>query len=388
MRVLIAEDEMITRRTIERNLSAWGHTVCAVGDGQAAIEEYASGEYDLVISDWDMPRLTGIELVERIRAFRDRPFVYVMMLTGRDDEADIVAGLEAGADDYLAKPFRRDELRARVHAGERVIRVERSLSDHIQELRASQERIKNDLDAAAKLQQGVLPAADLGHDAVTTAWRYVPCDELGGDALGMTIVGGRYLIAYLLDVSGHGVPASLLSYSASLAANEATAHLKPDAVIDPAAVAQSMNERFVFETMGGRFFTMFYSVTDLASGVMTFVSAGHPPPFRCNDGTVREVADTPCLPIGVLAEETYTSGRIELEPGDRVFVFSDGLIEQPGDDGMFGLERLGTAFGAASEHPLGDAIDQTVQHLQTWSGRPLEDDISIAAIEWQGPSRA
>jgi len=215
MRILIAEDERITRTTLARQLQAWGHEVTAAEDGQQAWEQLdGAAAFDIVITDWEMPRLSGPELVGRIRAAPGGAYTYVIILTSRSDKADIVNGIEAGADDFVSKPFDREELRVRLLAGERVVRLERALTLQNAELRDASERIRSGLRAAARVQQSMLPRQNIVTPHVGTAWKYVPTDELAGDAIGLYLIDDRYLVAYVLDVSGHGVPAALLSVSA------------------------------------------------------------------------------------------------------------------------------------------------------------------------------
>lgn len=388
MRVLLAEDETITRRTVERHLTSWGHDVVAAADGQEAIEAYERSEFDLIISDWDMPRMAGIDVVRRIRAVQGRQFVYVMMLTGRDDSNDIVEGLDAGADDYLSKPFKKDELRARLHAGERVIRIERALSETVDQLRHSQARMKRDLDAAANLQQMLLPRRDLQHPAIKTAWRYQPCDELGGDALGFELIDDRYLVAYLLDVSGHGVPAALLSYSASQslasAAGLTVVRRGSDLeIVSPREVARALNDRFGMDGTGGRFFTMCYATLDLTTGQMEYVCAGHQPPLLYRGGKRVEMGETHGFPIGIVAGEGYDCSTIQLERGDRIYLHSDGLNEQlNADDEMFGDDRVRTILAGSLDKDAGDAIDELLAAIDAWGGGTFHDDTSVASIDW------
>src|SRR4051794_38874622 len=214
MRILIAEDDRITRTSLARQLRAWGHDVADAEDGQAAWDQFAAGEFDLVITDWEMPRLSGVDLVRQIREQPGPLYTYVILLPSRGDKCDVVSGIEAGADDYVSKPFDREELRVRLLAGERVVRLERALGRQNAELRAANERIRGGLLAAARVQESMLPRANITTPHVRTAWSYVPTDELAGDAVGLYLIEDRYLVAYVLDVSGHGVPAALLSVSA------------------------------------------------------------------------------------------------------------------------------------------------------------------------------
>src|SRR5262249_48356757 len=105
MQILIAEDERITRTMLVRQLEIWGHTGVAAEDGQQALDQFRSGSFDIVITDWEMPRLSGLELIQRVREAASSTYVYVIMLTGRSDKSDVVRGIEAGADDFVSKPF-------------------------------------------------------------------------------------------------------------------------------------------------------------------------------------------------------------------------------------------------------------------------------------------
>jgi sigma-B regulation protein RsbU (phosphoserine phosphatase) len=122
MHILIADDDRVSTLTLGRTLEKWGFVVDVVHDGTAAWERISGpAPPELVIADWMMPGLEGIELCRRIRTGELNSPVYVILLTSRNTRQDLVAGLEAGADDYLTKPFDSDELRARIHVGQRTL---------------------------------------------------------------------------------------------------------------------------------------------------------------------------------------------------------------------------------------------------------------------------
>ncbi len=128
VRVLIAEDDKISRRVLEASLSEWGYDVTAVADGKEALG-LLTGENAprLVVLDWMMPGLEGVEVCAKIRERSGQPYVYVLLLSARNERQDMLAGLKAGADDYLTKPFDTQELRARLFAGERILRLQDEL---------------------------------------------------------------------------------------------------------------------------------------------------------------------------------------------------------------------------------------------------------------------
>ena len=397
MKLLIAEDDRLTRRSLERQLSAWGHEVVCAEDGVAAWEHFERDGFELVISDWEMPRMDGVELIGRIRADHRPSYVYVVMLTARAQKQDLVEGMEAGADDFLTKPFDKGELRARLRAGERVIRLERTLAEQNRLLQSANDRMNQDLEAAARVQQSILPerAPDVAN--VECAWRYVPCDALAGDALNVFALDDRTLCGYVLDVSGHGVPAALLSVAVArslghsddptsviLAGADGAGALGPFA--RPCSVATRLNQRFPFEANGQRFFTMIYSLLDVQTGRLAYCCAGHPGPVRIGrDGGVTCV-DTPSLMVGVDPDPGYEDESLQLTPGDRLYFYSDGIVEQQSrDEEEFGKDRFVDLLRRSADLPLQASIDAVVDRLRAWAGRDgFTDDVSLMGVAWKG----
>ncbi|MFA9454121.1 MAG: diguanylate cyclase domain-containing protein [Candidatus Aminicenantaceae bacterium] len=142
MKVLIAEDSMISCRALAGNIQTWGYEVITTRNGQEAWDALNAKERTLTngnkiriaLLDWEMPKINGIELCQRIRSRREvqpQDYVYIILMTGRDNQEDILQGLEAGADDYMTKPFDYTELKIRLQNGERVIDQEK-VQDQIQ----------------------------------------------------------------------------------------------------------------------------------------------------------------------------------------------------------------------------------------------------------------
>lgn len=400
MRILIAEDERITRVTLVRQLESWGHAVTATEDGEKAWETFRAGGFDIVVTDWEMPLLSGLELVKRIRESAAATYVYVLMLTSRADKCDIVSGIEAGADDFVSKPFDREELRVRLLAGERIICLERALNQQNAELRDANERIREGLQAAARVQRAMLPRKAIENPRVSAAWTYVPTDELGGDAIGLELIGDRYLIAYVLDVSGHGVPAALLSVTAmhALAASGEGASLllgprneegtRP--VQPPARTVAELNRRFCASDNDGRFLTMVLFVLDTHSGRATFARAGHPLPVLLRAGVPVALGDDGGLPMGII-DGDYPEVALELQPGDRCFLHSDGFLEQarPSDGEQYGAERLRSLLASLRDAPGPQLVTRSTDALANWAGEErFADDMSLVMIEWTGPRAA
>jgi CheY-like chemotaxis protein len=141
--VLIAEDDPASRRLLEATLRRWGHEVTSTADGDEAWTALQRPDApSVVILDWRMPRLDGVEICRRVRAQDSPTPPYLILLTANTRRADVVAGLEAGADDYIGKPFDHDELRARLIVATRVVELRRKLAERVEELESALGRVK------------------------------------------------------------------------------------------------------------------------------------------------------------------------------------------------------------------------------------------------------
>jgi two-component system NtrC family sensor kinase len=129
MKILIADDDSVSRRLLQNYLQKWGYEVTPAQDGAEAWRLFENDLFPMVITDWMMPEIDGSGLIRRIRASPRPGYVYAILLTAKSQKEDLVEGMEAGADDFLTKPFDRDELRVRLRAGERIIRLEHHLRE-------------------------------------------------------------------------------------------------------------------------------------------------------------------------------------------------------------------------------------------------------------------
>lgn len=143
MKVLIAEDEKISRQILEKFLKKWGYEVILSMDGKECFKKFKeSKDIRLMIIDWMMPEMDGLELIRKVRSQGHDNYVYIIILTAKSEVSDIVQGFEAGADDYLTKPFYPDELRKRIAVGERILNLEKDLKNYVARLEESLLRIK------------------------------------------------------------------------------------------------------------------------------------------------------------------------------------------------------------------------------------------------------
>ncbi|WP_197443482.1 PP2C family protein-serine/threonine phosphatase [Maioricimonas rarisocia] len=395
MRVLVVDDDPISLRLIQANLETWGgYEVTTARDGGEAWERMQSEAFPLLITDWLMPELNGVDLVRRVRAAGRAEYTYIILQTAKSEMTDLVEGMEAGADDFLSKPIDLSELRVRVRAGERIVRLERELSDKNARLNAANQRMRADLEAASRLQQSLLPPPVLNFGGVRFEWAYRPCEELAGDTLNVFPIDDDRVVLYALDVCGHGIPAALLSVTLSriLAPGaeagpssrgpfEAVTHLAR-----PEAVAADLNRQFSIHSAQRQFFTLWYGVLNLKTLELTMTGAGHPGPFLLRAEDVVETVAPLDPPVGIHREFDFTPQTIRLRPDDRMFIYSDGIPDAfNADREQFGVSRLLETFRETRRRSLSDALEDMIDRVTEWCrpGMP-QDDISCLALEVGG----
>lgn len=392
MKILIAEDDPYSRRLLQRRLEKWGHEVVAAKDGLEAWELFQKERCSLVISDWMMPGIDGLELIRRIRQHPTDGYIYTVLLTAKDRKEDLILGMETGADEYLTKPFDADELNVRLRAGERIVNLEKNLADRNRKLEAINQRMKKDLEIAAEIQASLLPRSKPDIEQLAFGWVFRPCDELAGDIFNVFKLDENHVAFYVLDVSGHGVPAALLSVTLSrlLSPSEQDSGLlvrRNDngdrIIVTPAEVVNQLNRRFPLEETTEQYFTILYGSVDLTNLKLRYASAGHPEILYLPGNGEPKVIETSSMPVGFSEFFTYEDREMQLSPGDRLFLYSDGIVEARNPEGeLWGKERFLASLEAGSAVDIQKVVDNQILAVSDWTRRDgVEDDVTILGIE-------
>ncbi|WP_072778010.1 PP2C family protein-serine/threonine phosphatase [Marivita hallyeonensis] len=402
-RVLVVDDSRAQRRILTLMLKRWGFEVAEAEDAVSALHLCAEFVPDLVISDWMMPGMTGVEFCRAFRDISRDSYGYFILLTSKTDKAAVASGLESGADDFLSKPVNADELRARINAGARLLAMQREvmnknalIAETLAELQKVHASINKDLQQARILQQSLMPtrSAKFGKSRVSVLLH--SCGQVGGDLAGMFGTESGDFGLFSLDVSGHGITSAMMTarvsgYLSSKHPDENLALCRDGSgyrFLPPKTVASRLNDRMVDQPGVTEYLTMAYMQVS-ASGQARFVQAGHPAPLLLRaDGTASFVGDGG-LPVGLIAGATYEEHDLKLNAGDRVLLYSDGFTEAILPDGsMLNEEGLMTlALSVADDATGPDFLDALYDALKTktaFAGE-LEDDVSAAFLEYGGP---
>lgn len=399
--VLIVDDDPEIRTVLYDALTGWGYQVIAAENGREAWDVLRKTPVWLVISDWMMPGMDGLDLCRHIRSASFASYVYIILLTAKTARKQMVEGMEAGADDFMIKPFILEELRARIAAAERILRLEQNLEDRNRELsemneslRRAHEVITRDLEGAAWIQQSLLPTAGSLY-GFSFESLFIPCRVVGGDIFSFFPIGPHHVAFYSVDVSGHGIPAAMLSVTvsktiSSMVFHEARffsnlAHQEIPDTCSPATVAKELNLLFKSTDTVEQYFTMVYGVIDRRNGNFLLTQAGHPYPILAPARGMAKKIGSGGLPVGLLQDAEFTEECYRMAPGDRLFLYSDGITDCTNDKGeLFGSERLVTFLSKNRDMPIKRLVREIGKEIHRFhGGRDFEDDLSLMAMEMQ-----
>lgn len=395
---LVVDDSASQRAMLKMLLLKWNFDVLLAKDGIEALEICRKQHIDFVLSDWMMPNMTGLELCSAMRDLEREEYTYFILLTSKNEKNDVAVGFDAGADDFLSKPVDIGELLARMRAGQRQLRMQEDLVDKnrriteaFDRLNELYESIDRDLRAAAKLQKSLIPNKESMCGPVRISRLYRPAGHVGGDLVGFFQVSDSRIAAYSIDVSGHGVSSALLT--ARLANLFTPSHFDENIGIrklpngeyhprNPAAVAQELNERLQSEDDSDQYLTMLYADINFDTGQIRFCQAGHPAlAVIRREGQVDFVGNGG-TPIGLIPDVPYENETVQLEPGDRLMMYSDGITECDDPAGeMFEEERLAkvlSRYYKARETTILDMVEDEMKDFA--GGKPFADDVSALLL--------
>jgi len=453
--VIIAEDSRIQAKLLQKRLTDAGHAVRWAENGAEALKLARERRPDIIISDIEMPVMTGYEFCKALKSDPALRTVPLILLSTLSDPIDIIRGLDAGADNYVTKPYDADYLLGRMQAllqtplGEpsgdgtlevgiagQTFRVQAGrqqvlnllvsifenavaknqelivanqdlsiardklqqtnseLSDLNDRISTINARMVRDLEAAAKVQRSLLPPEDAALPGTAVAWRYVPCQDLAGDFLNFFPLDAEHAGLFVVDVSGHGVPSSLMAVtvgrflSPKVSDQSLLVRQRADGgitVAAPAEVASQLNRLFQADEFSGLYFTILYGVLHLPTGRLDYVSGGHPALLHVPANGPPAYHGAEGFPIGFVPEFDYPQASLQLAPGDRIYLYSDGVTEaMDKDQNPLGDEALAACIASTRTRPLEASVADLLETVEQWcQPRGPLDDVSILGLEWR-----
>jgi sigma-B regulation protein RsbU (phosphoserine phosphatase) len=372
-RVLLVDDAKANLDILVEGLKA-DHKLSLALNGETALQIAARTPPDLVLLDIVMPGLDGYEVCRRLRATPETAEVPIMFLSSLEEVQNKTRGFEAGANDYLTKPFEMLEVKARV----RSLLKAKAYSDAVKEQMAS------DLRVAREIQMGMLP-----HDFAPLERAYgvrfgallEPAREVGGDLYGAFAAGPDRLVLFLGDVSGKGIPASMFMVRAI-----SLARLLARDIVEPERILARLNDELAVDNPSGMFVTFLCAVFEPAAQRLTLANAGHCRPLILHEGqpprwAVNQLGTALGFEPGLEFERT----ELALAPGDTLILYSDGVSEAfNAQDECYGNDRLIADAGEFAGQSASAISDNLLRKVRAFAGAaPQSDDIAILTLKVQ-----
>jgi phosphoserine phosphatase RsbU/P len=380
-RLLLVEDSSTMRRMLSTMLREEGFEVETANDGlQGLAKGRLEPQPELILTDYEMPELDGAGLCRAVKADKELRSIPVLMLTTLGEAQSKIAGLEAGADDYIEKPKGQDEFRvlcARINAHLRIADLSAERIERNRLLEAAHKKLTFELELARKVQLALMPRPPKPRGVLRLAVRYTPANQLGGDIYDFYRLENNRLGILVADVSGHGVNSAMLSGMVkALAASLSIAVLEPGELLAGLDVA---TEQYFPE---GYFCTGFYLIADEETGLVRYAGVGHPPAIIVGPNGPRTLQSNPgMLGIGMVDGTAGSTDR--LDPGESLVIYTDGLTDaMDASDALFGEERLKTLLQSHHGADPAEILNQVDLALDkhTAPGRPA-DDINIIVLQ-------
>lgn len=374
-KVLVVEDHPVSRRMLESMLVK-SYEVMSAESGIEAIEIARDKKPDLVLLDIEMPGLDGFQTLEILKREIIDPATPVIFLTAREDSESREKGLEAGAVDYITKPYDKQELSIKV-------KNHLALYEARKEIEARNRVMAREMAMASQLQNTLLPQDLPSLEKLSLFACYKPVSEAGGDFYDVIELPNNRIGFVQVDVSGHGVASAMVGAMFKMAFQSFARTTN-----STAGLLKVINDEMFKVLPDSDFLTVFYGIIDTKTFDMTFTNAGHPKPllFRRSGATIVELYEGGPL-VGAFSGMEYDEETVQLYSGDSVLIFTDGVTEalKLGDPNSeheyYGEERLLKVFRDCQGKDGQATIDFIMSDLESFRGSPsFDDDISLLLV--------
>ncbi|HON77434.1 MAG TPA: SpoIIE family protein phosphatase, partial [Spirochaetota bacterium] len=369
--ILAVDDEPINLQVLENLLSGKRYRFHKAVNGHEALEFYNNHqETDLILLDVMMPRMSGYEVCKTLRKQKKIYELPILMLTAKNQVHDIVTGFKSGANDYLQKPFDRNELMARIDT---LLTLKSAVSSQQKYI-----SLQKELEIARDLQVSTLPECIPEIQGLDINLSYYPMKSVSGDFYDFNHIDDTTLGIIISDASGHGIPAAIIAGMMKIAFS-----IQKNLRTEPAAMLPAINTIFG-NNFKNQLMSAGYIVIDMKSNTLQYASAGHPPLFiyRRKTGTIIELSPSGRIMgwMDDIGSELLTE---TIEPGDRVIAYTDGITELMNREGeLFGENRFLDHIGKTADLAGKDFLESMFSYMASWSGSTEgSDDMTLIVMD-------
>ena len=368
--ILIVDDEPVNLHVLSNILLFQKCNVIRAESGMKALDIFYKSEIkpDLILLDIMMPKMSGYEVCENIRSKYSSTELPIIMLTAKNQVTDLITGLNCGANDYITKPYSKNELLARINTQLSIIKATKTFG----KLSA----IQRELALAKSIQEAALPSSLPESKFWDVSAISLPMKEIGGDFYDYHKLDDKKLGVIISDVSGHGIPAALTVSMLKIAFS-----LQFSNAENPKSVMENIN-KILYGHCEKNFLTASYIFIDMEKKSVSYANAGHHPFYLWNANQQKFIPlNAKGMGIGFTPEAEYQKLDHEIESGDRIVMYTDGFLEaRSNSDEMFGEERLIDIIQNNSHLKAKELMNHIISEINRWSEKQ-EDDLSLVVID-------
>ena len=343
----------------------------------ARIIEYP--EIGVVLSDINMPEMDGLTLLAKLKELKN-PGLKTVIVSAYGDMDNIRTAMNRGAYDFVTKPVNFEDLEITINKTlEEIMSIRRSMEEHDQLV-----SIQHDLNVAREIQQAILPKVfppfPLQHNFDIYA-SMIAAKEVGGDFFDFFLIDPNHLGFVIGDVSGKGIPAAIF-----MAVSRTLIRATGLKGVSASECMRYVNNLLCNESVSSMFVTVFYGILNTATGEVEYVNAGHNPPYLLTASGIRKIPMTGGVVLGILEDFEFLSKRFTMEPGEKLFLFTDGVTEAfNGEAVAYGEERLEEFLGLRLGNSIEPIIKESLDDVNVFvDGAPQSDDITLLSVVYNG----
>lgn len=386
IKIMVVDDEVdlepLIRQKFRRQIRDGVYDFVFAHHGLEALAKLIEQpEIRLILSDINMPEMDGLTLLTRLKELKN-PMLKTVIVSAYGDMENIRTAMNRGAFDFVTKPISFDDLE---------ITINKSLEEITLSWQSAQEHdqlisIQQDLQAAREIQQAILPKKFPPFPERTDFSVFasmIAAKEVGGDFFDFFLIDQERLGFVIGDVSGKGVTAAIFM-AVSRTLIRATG-LKGISAVE---CMSYVNRLLCNESVSCMFVTVFYGILNTTTGEVEYVNAGHNPPYILSAQGIRKVEMTGGVILGCMEDIVYQSKKVQLNPGDLLFLYTDGVTEAFNIlEELYEEERLENYLQNHLSHPIEEVVKESFREVMEFStGVPQSDDITVLAIRYLGNS--
>ena len=375
--VLYVEDNADLRNHV-RGLLKQNYNVFLAVDGKDGLFKTRKFKPDLILTDQMMPQMSGRALLREIRNDSALSSTPVILLTAKAGAESRIESLDAGADDYLTKPFDEAELNIRIRNLLRARAQKKELDDLNRKLAAQVAEQLAELDFASRIQNDLLPKTAPELSGYKIAGRNIPAKQVGGDYFDFISLDEYRIAVCLGDVCGKGLPASLL-----MANLQATIRAQAMYCSSVSECLEKSNKLLYHRTDKKTFISLFAGILDTQKHTLCYSNAGQNLPIVFSQGKKPVLLEKRGLVLGVQENFIYEEEDVPINTGDLILIYSDGITEAMNEENEeFGEDRLKDIIVMHRDRPPDQLIDRIISAVEYFiRGRAAGDDMTLIALK-------